>query len=74
MEGVPCEHHGRTHYFVNPDGSSWQRMVSRLELYDPTSKECPASISCLGKGTCCAYEAIVKLFGSWCCGIKDKDL
>lgn len=53
------------HNFVNPDGSSWQRMVSRLELYGPISMECPASILRLGKGTCYVSEAIAKPFGSW---------
>ena len=62
------------HTFVNPDGSSWQRMVSRLELYGPISMECPASIMRLGKGTCYVSEAIAKPFASWHCGIADKDL
>ena len=62
------------HNFVNPDGSSWQRMISRLELYGPISKECPASILRLGKGTCYVSEAIAKPFASWHCGIEDKDL
>ena len=62
------------HNFVNPDGSSWQRMVSRLELYGPISMECPASIMRLGKGTCYVSEAVAKPFGSWYCGIADKDI
>ena len=62
------------HNFVNPDGSSWQRMVSRLELYGPISMECPASIMRLGKGTCYVSEAIAKPFASWHCGIENKDL
>ena len=62
------------HNFVNPDGSSWQRMVSRLELYGPISMECPASIMRLGKGTCYVSEALAKPFASWHCGIEDKDL
>lgn len=53
------------HNFVNADGTSWQRMVSRLELYGPISMECPASILRLGKGTCYVSEAIAKPFGSW---------
>ena len=60
------------HTFVNPDGSSWQRMVSRLELYGPISMECPASILRLGKGTCYVSEAIAKPFASWHCGIEDR--
>jgi len=62
------------HNFVNPDGSSWQRMVSRLELYGPISKEFPASILRLGKGTCYVSEAIAKPFSSWSCGLEDRYL
>ncbi len=62
------------HNFVNPDGSSWQRMVSRLELYGPITKDFPASILRLGKGTCYVSEAIAKPFASWHCGIEDKEL
>ena len=62
------------HNFVNPDGSSWQRMVSRLELYGPISMECPASIMRLGRGTCYVSEAIAKPFASWHCGIEDKNI
>ena len=62
------------HNFVNPDGSSWQRMISRLELYGPISMECPASILRLGKGTCYVSEAIAKPFASWHCGIEDKNI
>ena len=62
------------HNFVNPDGSSWQRMVSRLELYGPITQDFPASILRLGKGTCYVSEAIAKPFASWHCGIEDKDL
>lgn len=60
------------HNFTNPDGSSWQRMVSRLELYGPISMECPASIMRLGKGTCYVSEALAKPFASWHCGIEDR--
>ena len=62
------------HNFVNPDGSSWQRMISRLELYGPISMECPASIMRLGKGTCYVSEAIAKPFGSWSNGLEDRYL
>lgn len=62
------------HSFVNPDGSSWQRMISRLELYGPISMECPASILRLGKGVCYVSEAIAKPFASWNSGIKDWEL
>ena len=62
------------HNFVNADGSSWQRMVSRLELYGPISMECPSSIMRLGKGTCYVSEALAKPFASWHCGIEDKNI
>jgi 6-phosphogluconolactonase/glucosamine-6-phosphate isomerase/deaminase len=62
------------HNFVNPGGDSWQRMISRIELYGPISMECPASIMRLGKGTCYVSEALAKPFGSWYCGIENKDL
>lgn len=62
------------HNFVNPGGDSWQRMISRIELYGPISMECPASILRLGKGTCYVSEAIAKPFASWHYGIENKDL
>ena len=62
------------HTFCNPGGDSWQRMISRIELYGPISMECPASIMRLGKGTCYVSEAIAKPFGSWYNGIKNQDL
>ncbi len=62
------------HNFVNPGGDSWQRMISRIELYGPISMECPASIMRLGKGTCYVSEAIAKPFGSWTNGIAEADL
>ncbi len=62
------------HSFVNADGSSWQRMVSRIELYGPISMECPASLMRLGKGTCYVSEALARPFASWHCGIADKDI
>lgn len=58
----------------NEAGATWQRMISRLELYGPISKECPASILRLGKGTCYVSEAIAKPFGSWYCGIPDSEI
>jgi len=57
------------HNFTNPGGDSWQRMISRLELYGPISKECPASILRLGRGVCYVSEAIAKPFGSWTDGM-----
>lgn len=62
------------HNLMNPDGSSWQRMVSRIELYGPISMECPASIMRLGKGTCFVSEQIAKPIRPWYNGIEDKDL
>lgn len=62
------------HTFCNPGGDSWQRMISRIELYGPISMECPASIMRLGKGTCYVSEGIAKPFGSWYNGIKNQDL
>lgn len=62
------------HNFVNPGGDSWQRMVSRIELYGPISMECPASIMRLGPGTCYVSEALAKPFGSWTNGILNRDL
>lgn len=58
------------HTFVNPGGDSWQRMISRIELYGPISKECPASILRLGKGTCYVSEGIAKPFK---CRTKDME-
>ncbi len=62
------------HNIMNGDGTSWQRMISRLELYGPISMECPASIMRLGKGTCYVSEEIARPFRSWYNGIEDKDL
>ena len=62
------------HHFVNGDGSTWQRMISRIELYGPITMECPASIMRLGKGTCYVSEAIARPFASWRRGIEDREL
>jgi 6-phosphogluconolactonase/glucosamine-6-phosphate isomerase/deaminase len=62
------------HNLVFLGGDSWQRMISRIELYGPISMECPASIMRLGKGTCYVSETIAKPFGSWKCGVANKDL
>ena len=59
---------------LSESGVTWQRMISRLELYGPISMECPASIMRLGKGTCYVSEEIAKPFRSWYNGIEDKDL
>ncbi len=66
--------HFEVHSFVNPGGDSWQRMISRIQLYGPISMECPASITRLFKGECYVSEALAKPFGSWTCGIKNADL
>ena len=62
------------HNIMNGNGTTWQRMISRLELYGPISMECPASIMRLGKGTCYVSEEIARPFRSWYNGIEDKDL
>ncbi len=62
------------HNIVNPGGDSWQRMISRIELYGPISMECPASIIRLGKGACYVSEAIARPFGTWTCDIENKDV
>jgi glucosamine-6-phosphate deaminase len=62
------------HNFVNPGGDSWQRMISRIQLYGPITKECPASIMRLGKGTCYVSEAIARPFGSWTEGLEAWEL
>ena len=49
----------------NPSGDTWQRMVSRLQLYGPISMECPASIMRLKKGICYVSEEIAMPFRSW---------
>lgn len=62
------------HNFVNPGGDSWQRMISRIQLYGPITKECPATIMRLGKGTCYVSEAIARPFGSWTEGLEPWQL
>jgi len=62
------------HSFVNPGGTSWQRMISRIELYGPVSMECPASIMRLFPGVCYVSEAIAKPFGCWTNGLADGEL
>ena len=62
------------HTFCNPGGDSWQRMISRIELYGPISMECPASIMRLKKGVCYVSEAIARPFGSWTKDIEDWEV
>ncbi len=59
------------HTFCNPAGDSWQRMISRLELYGPISMQCPASIMRLGKGICYVSEALARPFAVWRDGQSD---
>lgn len=66
--------HFEVHSFVYPGGESWQRMISRIQLYGPISMECPASITRLFKGECYVSEAIAKPFGSWENGVKNWEL
>ena len=64
-----------THCILNSDtGATWQRMISRIELYGPVSMECPASILRLGKGTCYVSEVMARPFSSWYNGIPDREL
>ena len=62
------------HNIANPGGDSWQRMISRIELYGPIDRSCPSSIVRLGKGTCYVSEVIARPFGTWPCGLENKDL
>jgi len=62
------------HSFAYPGGVSWQRMISRIELYGPISMECPASIMRLFPGKCYVSEAIAKPFGSWTNGLANDKL
>ena len=58
---------------LNESGCSWQRMVSRLELYGPITMDFPASILRLGKGTCYVSEAIAAPFHCWYNGVPDSE-
>ena len=62
------------HSLVFLGGDSWQRMISRIELYGPISMECPASIMRLFKGDCYVSEVIARPFGSWKNGVANRDL
>ena len=62
------------HNIVNPGGDSWQRMISRIELYGPVSMSCPASIVRLGKGTCYVSEVIARPIVCWTPETENKDL
>ncbi len=62
------------HNITNPGGDSWQRMISRIELYGPISMKCPSSISRLGKGTCYVSEVIARPFPIWVPGMPNSEL
>ena len=63
------------HCILNAEtGATWQRMVSRLQLYGPICMDIPASIMRLGKGTCYVSEAIAAPFKSWSYGQPDWEL
>ena len=44
---------------------SWQRMISRIELYGPVSMDCPASIVKLFPGNCYVSYEIARPFDLW---------
>ena len=62
-------HHAREtferHCIDYGSNGSWQKMISRIQLYGPVSMECPASIMRLGKGTCYVSESIAAPFRAW---------
>ena len=63
------------HNILNAEtGATWQRMVSRLELYGPITQDFPASILRLGKGTCYVSETIAAPFDCWTYGLADGKL
>jgi hypothetical protein len=53
------------HCIANPGGDSWQKMISRIQLYGPISMDCPASIMRLGRGVCYVSETIAAPFAPW---------
>ena len=62
------------HDCLNADGSSWQKMITRIENYGPISKECPSSIVRLGKGTCYMLEGLSSPIKCWFQGMQPKDI
>lgn len=71
--------HARDHFELHnilsaDNGDTWQRMISRIQLYGPISIDCPASITRLFKGTCYVSEAIAKPFSSWVHGQPNSEL
>ncbi len=60
-------YHARDHlerhdlgYFGNSGYSSWERMISRLEIYGPVTKDVPASLFQLTKGTVFVSEDMAR--------------
>jgi len=58
---ISARDHLERHDLGNVGGySSWERMISRLQLYGPVCKEVPASIYQLTKGTIYVSEAMAQ--------------
>ena len=56
---IHAREHLERHDLHSPGGySSWERMISRLQLYGPVCMELPASIYQLTKGTIYVSEAM----------------
>ena len=53
---------------------SWQRMISRIELYGPISMECPASICRLKPGVCYVSYDIARPITYWHNNIEDRHI
>lgn len=53
---------------------SWQRMISRIELYGPISMECPASICRLKPGVCYVSHDIARPITYWYNQIEDRHI
>ena len=66
--------HFEQHTIAYSNGDTWQRMISRIQLYGPISMECPASITRLFKGICYVSENIARPFGSWTFGLPNSEL
>ncbi len=66
--------HVESHAMMWSNGSSWQRMISRIQLYAPISMECPASITRLFKGVCYVGEGVAKPFSLWKNGVAFADM
>jgi len=72
---VTAKERVETHCLLNSEaGATWQRMISRIQLYGPISMECPASILRLGKGTCYVSEVMARPFRSWYNGMPESEM